>query len=386
MPSDEIPLSKPSITEQEIDAVVRVLRSGRLSIGPVQERFEARVAEVTGRNHAVACASGTAALHMALLAYGVGPGDEVITTPMSFIAPANAILYVGATPVFVDIDPGSMNADPALIEGAITSKTKAILAVENFGNPCHMDTCRAIADKHEVRLIEDSCEGLGGRYKDRAIGSFGHCGVFGFYPNKQITTGEGGMLVTDDGRVADLCRSMRNQGRAVGEAGTGPGSWLHHERLGFNYRMTEIQAAMGEVQMRRLPELIEARQRVADMYIRRLIDCKDIVLPTVNSDTLMSWFVFIVRLNDTYGKAERDRIIEGMRRHEVGSAPYFPCIHLQPFYRERFGFTEGMYPIAESLSQRTLALPFYPGMTERDVDFAASTLELMISRENLRRG
>lgn len=386
MPSDEIPLSKPSITEQEIDAVVRVLRSGRLSIGPVQERFEARVAEITGCTHAVACSSGTAALHMALLAHGVGPGDEVITTPMSFIAPANAILYVGATPVFVDIDPRSMNADPKLIEAAITTKTKAIIAVENFGNPCHMDTCRAIADKHEIRLIEDSCEGLGGRYKNRAIGSFGHCGVFGFYPNKQITTGEGGMLVTDDGRIADLCRSMRNQGRAIGEAGTGPGSWLHHERLGFNYRMTEIQAAMGEVQMRRLPDLIEARQRVADMYISRLIDCKDLVLPTVNADTLMSWFVFIVRLNDTYGKAERNRIIEGMRRHEVGSAPYFPCIHLQPFYRERFGFSEGMFPIAESLSQRTLALPFYPGMSEKDVDFAASTLELMISRENLRRG
>ncbi|MGP1346654.1 MAG: DegT/DnrJ/EryC1/StrS family aminotransferase [Phycisphaerales bacterium] len=386
MPSEEIPLSKPSLTEMEIDAVVRVLRSGRLSIGPVQERFEARFAEITGCNHAVACSSGTAALHMALLAHGVGPGDEVITTPMAFIAPANAILYVGATPVFVDIDPVSMNMDPALVENAITERTKAIIAVENFGNPMHMDAYRAIADKHEIRLIEDSCEGLGGRHKGRAIGAFGHCGVFGFYPNKQITTGEGGMLVTDDGRIADLCRSMRNQGRAIGQAGHAPGSWLFHERLGFNYRMTEIQAAIGEVQMRRLPELMEARQRVADMYVRRLVDCKHLVLPTVNADTLMSWFVFVVRLNDTYTRADRDRIIEGMHRHEVGSAPYFPCIHLQPFYRERFGFKEDMFPIAESISQRTLALPFFPGMSERDVDFAASTLELMISRENLRRG
>jgi perosamine synthetase len=381
---DEIPLSEPDITDAEVAMVERVLRSKRLSIGPVNQAFETAVAARTGCRHAVSCSSGTAGLHMLMLAMGIGPGDEVVTTPFSFIASSNCILYVGAKPVFVDICPKSLNMDPQRVEDAITPKTKAILAVETFGNPSFMSDYRSIAGRHEVRMIEDSCEGLGGKYKGRAVGSFGHAGVFGFYPNKQVTTGEGGMIVTDDDRLADLCRSYRNQGREV-VGGNTIGGWLAHERLGYNYRLSEIQAALGVAQMRRLDEIVEQRQRVARLYIERLLDLTDIILPTVDHDTFMSWFVFVVRLSDRYNQDERDRIIEGLHRHDVGSAPYFPCIHLQPFYRA-MGFKEGMFPVAESVSRRTLALPFFNRLTEKDIDFVVQTLGLMLGREGLKRG
>jgi perosamine synthetase len=327
-------------------------------------------------------------------ALGVGPGDEVITTPFSFVASSNCILFVGATPVFVDICPKTLNMDPAQVEAAITSKTKAILAVECFGNPAHMDAYRSIAARHEIPLIEDSCEALATSYKGRPCGSFGRAGVFGFYPNKQITTGEGGMIVTDDQRLAELCLSMRNQGRAVSLApapaqlpnAKNVGAWLKHERLGYNYRMPEINAALGVAQMRRLDEIVIQRQRVADLYIRRLMGVSELILPTLEPETVMSWFVFVVRLATGYTQDERDRIIAGMRNHEVGAADYFPCIHLQPFYREKFGYGPGSFPIAEAVSQRTIAIPFHNAMTPRDVDIVCQTLEVMISRENLRRG
>ncbi len=337
LPGHQIPLSQPSITKLEEDMVLEVMRSGRLSIGPMQERFEQLVAQRCGTTHAIACSSGTSGLHMVLIALGIGPGDEVITTPFSFIASSNAILYVGATPVFVDICPTSLNANPKLIEDAITPRTKAILAVEAFGNPLHMDEYVKIAAKHEIPLIEDSCEALGTVYRGQRAGAFGRAGVFGFYPNKQITTGEGGMIVTNDDHLADACRSLRNQGRAIAgkgavEGGSTAGSWLHHNRLGFNYRMSEINAAIGVAQMRRL-----------------------------------------------------DRIIEGLRMHEIGAGDYFPCIHLQPIYQRGFHIPEGSFPIAESVSQRTLALPFFAGITRQEVDMVAQTLQLMISRENLSR-
>lgn len=406
MSMHEIPLSSPDITEVEIDAVVSVLRSGRLSIGPVQDQFEQMVATAAGRDFGVACSSGTAGLHMALLALGIGPGDEVITSPFSFIASANPILYVGAKPVFVDICPKTLNMDPGRLERAIGRRTKAIMAVETFGNPAHMDQYAAIAARHEIPIVEDCCEALGCSLAGRPAGSFGRVGVFGFYPNKQITTGEGGMIVTDDKRLADLCRSLRSQGRpvpgmpmgtspgvAVGIGGSGvasgaapgTGSWLLHERLGYNFRLSEIHAALGVAQMRRLPEIIAKRQRVARMYMDRLMDHPDVVLPTVPDNVAMSWFVFVVRLATDYTRDERDRIIAGIRRHEVGAGDYFPCIHLQPFYRERFGFEPGSYPIAESVSARTIALPFHSNLTEREVDYVCQTLSLMISRENIKR-
>lgn len=384
--SDEIPLSRPEVSEADIQMVVRSLRSGRLSIGPMVETFEQVLAAKVGRRHAVACSSGTAGLHMIMLALGIGPGDEVVTTPFSFIASSNCILYVGATPVFVDIEPRSLNMDPAKVEAAITPRTKAILAVECFGNPKHMDAYRSIAARHEIRLIEDCCEGLGGSMNGRNVGAFGNVGVFGFYPNKQITTGEGGMIVTDDDRLAAVCRSLRNQGRPINQTGNAIGSWMQFERLGYNYRLPELNAALGLSQVRRLEEIVAKRQAVADRYMRRFMAHPDIILPNVDPGVVMSWFVFVVRLSDRYGREDRDRIIQGLHRHDIGAAPYFPCIHLQPFYRERFGFEAGMFPIAESVSNRTIALPFFNELSERDEDFAAQTLEHMIGREELRRG
>lgn len=394
--SHEIPLSKPDITDLEIDLVVQSLKSGRLSIGPMVEQFEKLVATRCDRNYGVAVNSGTSGLHLLMLALGIGPDDEVITTPFSFIASSNCILFVGAKPVFVDIDPRTLNMDPAKLEAAITRKTKAILAVECFGNPAHMDAYEQIAKRHEIVMIEDCCEALGSKHAGRKAGSFGRAGVFAFYPNKQITTGEGGVIVTDDKRVADLCRSMRNQGRPIPQTpdptdgpahGAMPGTtWLSHERLGFNFRMAEMNAALGVGQMRRLDEIIHKRQRVADMYMTRLMGHHDLILPNVHELTGMSWFVFVIRLAGTYTREERDRIIAGMLRHEVGAKDYFPCIHLQPFYRESFGFAPGDFPTSESVSGRTIALPFYNNMTEEDVDYVCRTLELMIERENIRRG
>ncbi len=398
----EIPLSKPDISELEELAVLQVLRSGRLALGPVSEQFEALVADRAGCRYGVSCSSGTAGLHMALQALGIGPGDEVITTPFSFIASSNCILFVGAKPVFVDICPKTLNMDPSLVEAAITPRTKAILAVETFGNPAHMDAYAQIAAKHEIPLVEDCCEALGTQHKGRPAGHFGRIGVFGFYPNKQITTGEGGMVVTDDERLAEMCRSLRNQGRPMATTGLGPqspshgtegsfggvpaGSWLRHERLGYNYRLSEINAAIGVAQMQRLDSILEKRGAVARAYIDRLCGHSQLVMPTIEEGSEMSWFVFVVRLAPTYTSEERNRIVRGLRNHDVGAADYFPCIHLQQFYRERFGYRPGMYPIAESVSQRTLALPFYNSLTSREIDLVAQTLEVMIERENLSRG
>lgn len=380
---DDVPLSKPDITDREIELVTQVLRSDRLSIGPMVERFEHLLASRCNRGHGVACSSGTAGLHMALIAAGVGPGDEVITTPFSFIAPANAVLYVGAKPIFVEICPKSLNMDPVKVEAAITPKTKAIIAVENFGNPQHMDEYRKIADRNEIKLIEDCCEAIGGRYQGRAVGDFGHYAVFGFYPNKQITTGEGGMVLTNDDRGAEVLRSLRNQGRAT-PGTSGLGNWMQFERLGYNYRMSEIQAALGVAQLERLDEILEARRTVANRYIERFMGLSEVVLPNISDETTMSWFVFVLRLNDQYTGVERDRIVQGLHRHDVGSAAYFPAIHIQPHF-QALGFRQGDFPITESVSERTLALPFYTSLSARDADFAASTFELMIARENLSR-
>jgi len=380
---DDVPLSKPDITDREIELVTQVLRSDRLSIGPMVERFEHLLASRCNRGHGVACSSGTAGLHMALIAAGVGPGDEVITTPFSFIAPANAVLYVGAKPIFAEICPKSLNMDPVKVEAAITPKTKAIIAVENFGNPQHMDEYRKIADRNEIKLIEDCCEAIGGRYQGRAVGDFGHYAVFGFYPNKQITTGEGGMVLTNDDRGAEVLRSLRNQGRAT-PGTSGLGNWMQFERLGYNYRMSEIQAALGVAQLERLDEILEARRTVANRYIERFMGLSEVVLPNISDETTMSWFVFVLRLNDQYTGVERDRIVQGLHRHDVGSAAYFPAIHVQPHF-QALGFRQGDFPITESVSERTLALPFYTSLSARDADFAASTFELMIARENLSR-
>ena len=378
----EIPLAQPDISEQEIAGVADVLRSGRLSQGPRLRGFEAALAERCACPGAVAVSSGSAALDLCLQALDIGPGDEVITPAFSFVASANCILHVGATPVFVDCDPRTLNMRRDEVEKRITPKTKAIVAVEVFGNPAGMADLAALCAKHEIPMVEDGCEGLGGRAGDEPIGGFGRVAVFGFYANKPITTGEGGMIVTHDDRIADLCRSMRNQGRAAGsiEAGQGLGSWLAHERLGYSFRLSEIHAALGVAQMRRLSELIEARQRVAAAYTRRLMGHTDLILPTVEPDTFMSWFVYVVRLSDRFSAKDRDYIINGLRRHDVGAGDYFPPIPLLPFYRQRFGYEPGDFPVAESVGHRTVALPFFTRLTDREVDLVCQTLEVMMTR------
>jgi len=368
-----IPLSQPDITQREIDAVVDVLSTNTLSIGPKVVEFEKTVARLTSRRHGIAVSSGTSGLHAAMVAAGIKPGDEVITTPFSFVASANCILYVDAKPVFVDIDPITMNIDTSKIEGAITPRTRAIVAVEAFGHPGGMVELEQIAQKNELILIEDSCEGFGGYAGTRPIGSFGRASVFGFYPNKQITTGEGGMIVTDDDTLAAACRSLRNQGRDGMD-------WLAHQRLGYNYRLSEISAALGIAQCERLDEILAGRRRVAHAYINRLMTNRFLILPTITDQDVMSWFVFVVRLNDLFEPGDRDLIIQDLRAAGIGCNIYFPPIHLQPYMVEKFGFKSGDFPVTEYISHRTIALPFFTKMTNYQIDRVCDTLEKVLDR------
>lgn len=368
-----IPLSSPDITESDIQAVVDVLRTPTLSIGPKVEEFEVACAKVARRRFGIAVSSGTSGLHACMVAAGIGEGDEVITTPFSFVASANCFLMTGAKPVFVDIDPKTYNLDVSRLRRAITPKTKAIVAVEAFGHPGGMESQEAIAKEHALTLIEDSCEGFGGAAGDRMIGSFGLASVFAFYPNKQVTTGEGGMIVTDDPEFAAMCRSLRNQGR------DGMG-WLAHARLGYNYRMSEINAALGLAQVSRLEEILENRRHVAHWYMERLMDNRYLILPTLDDETHMSWFVFVVRLNDLFGPSDRDVLIKELRAEGIGCNNYFPPIHLQPYMQEKYGFREGDFPVTESLSNRTLALPFYTKMHEEDVDRVVQVLNRLLEK------
>ena len=368
-----IPLSQPDITQREIDAVVDVLSTSTLSIGPKVVEFEKTVARLTGRQHGIAVSSGTTGLHAAMVAAGIGPGDEVITTPFSFVASANCILFVDAKPVFVDIEPQTLNIDVSKVQAAITPKTKAIVAVEAFGHPGGMIELEQLAQKNELILIEDSCEGFGGFAGKRAIGSFGRASVFGFYPNKQITTGEGGMIVTDDDNFAAACMSLRNQGREGM-------NWLAHQRLGYNYRLSELAAALGIAQCQRLDEILAGRRRVAHAYIERLMTNRYLILPTIGDQDVMSWFVFVVRLNDLFEPGDRDKIIQDLRDAGIGCNVYFPPIHLQPYMVEKFGFKSGDFPITEYVSNRTIALPFFTKMTDYQIDRVCQTLEKVLER------
>ena len=360
MSEKPIPLSSPDITDSERRAVMEVLGSDRLSIGPHTEAFEAAVARRAGRKFGIAVNSGTSGLHLCVKALGIGEGDEVITTPFSFISTTNCLLFERARPVFVDIDPESYNMDPAAIEAAITPKTKAILPVEVFGNMAHFDEYERIAKKHNLLMIEDSCEALGGVLSGRPAGNFGDCGTFAFYPNKQITTGEGGMIVTDSEEIRDLCVSMRNQGRATT-------AWLSHARLGYNYRMSEITAALGEAQMHRLDEILTKRRQAAEMYNDALADVEEIHLPPMAERENASWFVYVIRLADNFTQSDRDTIIAHLREAGVGCSNYFVPIHTQPYIMETLGTKPGDFPITEHIAARTIALPFFANLTAKHV-------------------
>ncbi len=364
-----IHLCRPDITEKEIEAVSAVLRTPDLSLGPRLVEFEEALAKYIGRKRAVAVSSGTSGLFLCMLALGIGRGDEVITTPFTFIASATCIMMAGARPVFVDIDPVSLNIDAAKIESKITSKTKAILPVEIFGNPSGIEEVCEIAQKHKLVVIEDSCEALGSALNGKKVGAFGGMSVFAFYPNKQITTGEGGMVLTDEDDLADVCVSLRNQGRARDSG------WLSHERLGYNYRLSDINCALGIVQLSRIDEIKAKRKQVAKWYQEMLGGNERLIVPAEPDDCDMSWFVFVVRLAERFTRKQRDRILEAMKGEGIGVGNYFPPVHLQPFMVERFGYKEGDFPVTESVCKSTIALPFYNNLTKDEVAIVCRTLK-----------
>jgi len=352
-----IPLSAPDIDEDDIAAVVRVLRTSQLSLGPVLGEFERCFAEYVGAPYAVAVSSGTAGLHLALLALGIGAGDEVIVPSFTFIAAANAIRYVGGVPVFVDIDPVTLNMDASCVERAITPRTKALMVVHTFGCPADMGVLLEIAARHRLKVIEDACEAIGAEYEGRRVGTFGDAGVFGFYPNKQITTGEGGMIAAREAEVAARLRSLRNQGRRPTD------DWLEHSELGYNYRIAEMNCALGLAQLRRIDSILERRREVAEEYDSRLRDCADLVLPQLAvPQRVVSWFVYVVRLSARFTAADRDAVRGILIERGIGCGRYFAPIHRQVAYRSMPGMGPSAavrLPVTELQAERTLALPFF---------------------------
>ena len=383
-----VPLSRPDITELEIENVVEVLRTPHLSLGPRLPEFEQKFAGYLGMKHAIAVSSGTAGLHTVLISLDIGKNDAVITTPFSFIASANCILLAGATPLFIDIEPHTYNIDPEKtrdyleshctrneMTGTLTDmktgkSVKAILPVHVFGQPCDMSAIMQLADQYNLKVIEDACEAIGAELDRKKVGGFGNASVFAFYPNKQMTTGEGGMIVTNEEKIASLCRSLRNQGR---EDGMG---WLAHKRLGYNYRLSDINCALGIAQLERIDEMLQKREMVAARYNDLL---KDIVnTPETMAGSKRSWFVYVVRLGESYSKKDRDEILKKLSEKGIGCNNYFPPIHLQPFYREMFGYKESDFVITESVSERTIALPFHNNLKEEEIRYVVDNLKTIV--------
>jgi perosamine synthetase len=357
---DPIPLSQPVIGPREEQLVLDTLRSGRLSLGPMLKEFERGFAERLGVGEAAAVSSGTAGLHLAVRAAGIEAGDEVITTPLSFVASANCLLYENARPIFCDIDPRTLNIDPAAAAAVVTGATAGILPVHIFGYPADMPAFERIAAQHKLWLVEDACEALGAMHGDGAqVGARGHLSIFAFYPNKQMTTGEGGIVVCPSPELRERIDSERNQGRSPDMG------WLDHDRLGFNYRLSDLACALGVAQLERLDELLAARSRVAGLYNQALADVEGIVLPCPDEGgDRRSWFVYVIQLPP---EVERDAAIEALRARGVDSKPYLPAIHLMSFYRNRFGHREGEFPVCEDVARRSLALPFFPQLSEGQV-------------------
>ncbi|MBI2063450.1 MAG: DegT/DnrJ/EryC1/StrS family aminotransferase [Candidatus Yanofskybacteria bacterium] len=361
------PIAKPYLTDKDRSSVMAVLNSPYLSLGPRYKEFEKLFAKKIGAKYACAVSSGTAGLHLAMIAAGIGPGDEVITTPFSFIASANCILYVGATPVFVDIDPVTYNMEPAEIEKRLTKKTKAILVVHIFGQAAGMTPILKIAKKHKLKIIEDACESVGAKYNGQNTGTFGESAVFAFYPNKQMTTGEGGMVVTDSRKIYELCASLRNQGRAENM------QWLDHQYLGYNYRMDEMSAALGIAQLQKLDFMIKKRQELAGWYSKHLGAFPGLVgAPITARGNSHTWFVYVVKIKNK--KTDRNLVIKDLQKSGVSTKPYLPSIHMFSFYKDKFSFKKGDFLVAEAASQSTLALPFYIGLQEKDIKYICNKL------------
>ena len=372
MSADEvIPHARPVIGDRERELVDAVLRSRQLSLGPTVTQFEQMWADRLGVKHAVACSSGTAGLHCCLHALGIGPGDEVITSSFSFVASANVILYTGATPVFAEVDPLTFNMDPAAVEAAITPRTKAILIVDIFGYPAEVPALVDIAERHGLGIVEDACQSIDGDYNGKKLGTFGHPAVYGFYANKQLTTAEGGVILTDSDALYTQLKSLTNQGRSD------DGAWLVHSRLGFNYRLSDVHAAIGIAQIERLDWMQDARARIAGMYQERMAHI-DGVTPMYEGPQRRSWFVYAPRLD---ADLDRDRIIGRLEAEGVSAKPYLPCIHLQPYYREEHGHAPGELPITEAISASTIALPFFCEMTDDQVDRVCQATDRAIKAE-----
>jgi perosamine synthetase len=356
-----IPLSAPDIQQEDINAVAAVLRTPRLSLGPKLEEFEDAIARYTSAAHAIGVSSGTAGLHLCVRALGIGEGDEVIVASFAFIAVANAVRYEKAIPIFVDIEAETLNLDPSRIEAAITSRTKAILLVHTFGCPAELPAILEIARQHHLRVIEDACEAIGAEFDGRKVGGWGDAGVFGFYPNKQITTGEGGIVVTENQRIASLVRALRNQGR------TDSNDWFEHSELGYNYRLPEMSCALGISQLKRIDATLARREEIARKYNEKLRGIENLRLPALDVPRRkLSWFVYVVRLSGALTQVHRDWIMNEMHRRGIGCGRYFAPIHLQPAYRSACGPRADLR-VTEFEASRCLALPFFNRLQDEQI-------------------
>lgn len=368
-----IPLAKPDITQREINEVTKVLKSGRLALGKYTEKFEKIVADFIGVKHAIAVSSGTAGLHVLVKIFDIKDGDEVITTPFSFIASANCILFERAKPVFVDIDPQTLGIDPAKIKAKITPKTRAIIGVDVFGHPADWTELTKIAHKHKILLIDDACEALGSVWRGKKCGSFGDAGVLAFYPNKQISCGEGGMILTNNIKIDKLARALRNQGRLNY-------TWLQHDILGYNYRLDEMSAALGYIQMIRSRQILQKRQKIVNIYNtllnRELADMID--TPYKSPGCSINYFVYVIQLKPRFKQVDRDQIIKQLSAKGIAASNYFPPIHLQPFYRQQFHYKQNDFPVTENISQRTIALPFYSNLTTAELKYIVKSLAAIL--------
>ncbi len=369
-----IPLSAPDVLEEEIQAIAEVLRTPHLSLGSKLTDFEHALAKYLGTEHAVAVSSGTAGLHLCMRSLGIGPGDEVIVPSFTFVAVANAACYESAVPVFVDVEPHTLNIDPGRIEAAITRRTKAIVVVHTFGCPAEISVILDLARQHHLLVIEDACEATGAEYEGHKAGAFGDAGVFAFYPNKQITTGEGGAVVTRDPKLAARMRSLRNQGRAETD------DWFQHSELGYNYRLSEMNCALGITQLRRIDSILRRREQIARIYHRKLNLLGHIKLPPLElSRRKISWFVYVVRLAEHFSQAQRDWVVSEMQRRGIDCGRYFAPIHLQPAYRSCIG-TRAQLPVTERESARCLALPFFNRLEEAQIDEVCASLSELLEK------
>lgn len=365
----KIQIARPYLDKSDINEVVQVLKSGWLSLGPKYKEFERNLADYVGVKYACAVSSGTAALHLGVRALNLKSGDEVITTPFSFIASSNILLYEGIKPVFVDIEETTLNLDPSQIEQVITKRTKAILPVHIFGQSAEMDEIMRLAKKYKLKVLEDSCESLGATYQGKMVGTIGDIGTYAFYPNKQMTTGEGGMLVTNSKKIYDLCDSMRNQGRGKS------GDWLVHERLGYNYRMNEMSASLGVTQLKKINWMIEEKRKIVTWYNEALRDVAGIQTPVIGKNRTHSWFVYVVRVK----KGKRNKLMSELGKLGIQVKPYLPVIHLQPFMKKLFNLKKGDFPVAEKVADETLALPLYIGLKLRDIEYISDKIRKILN-------